>query len=721
MHMKIYSGGSTLKAYFLLAAILTLTITLVSCSSGGGGSSGNSDILTVADDSSVVARDNIGAAGGSVSNSNQNSVLYGASVYIQEGALDEDIEIRLAGVLNGAAYENNAQNSLLVSLEPHDTIFNRPVEITIPFNQTDNLNNLAVFYFDETDLIWKQIPTTAIDTTHNTVTGLTDHSGIFTVKHSWFHFNVNLYQSGGQISANIKLATSWYNIPLVPPNSVPAAVNNFGLLFDEHSDNTTVRYRVQLKKNSVLWYDEIISARNIEYQVSASDNPVATGYELSVRDFSGNPAVYNNIVLAEPVSGDIEKIKSFYSGERVLFRFDDDGSLDPAGVYYLDISYQYLKGESVLAEGTLSTKNSYLVNPGQFAVTPDQNSDRLMDGFDGGASSSSPPLISPPSTSPSTSPFINSFAATPTNIAIGESSTLVPVFGNGTGNIDNGIGEVASGANISVSPGVSATYRLTVTNSAGIAISQDVTLSVNDGTAPGINSFTASPATIAPGGTTTLAPVFYNGTGSIDNGIGAVTSGAGISVSPAASTVYTLTVTNSAGISTSQPLTVAIYNASAPAINGFTASPASIDAGATSTLTPYFTKGAGSIDNGVGAVTSATDISVSPGVSTIYTLTVTNGAGTSVSQAVTIIVNDGTEPDIASFTASPAVIKVGETAVLTPAFSNGSGSINKGINAVTSGASVSVSPGVSTIYTLTVINSAGIAVSRVVTVTVNPL
>jgi hypothetical protein len=69
---------------------------------------------------------------------------------------------------------------------------------------------------------------------------------------------------------------------------------------------------------------------------------------------------------------------------------------------------------------------------------------------------------------------------------------------------------------------------------------------------PSLASFTASLPSSGPGGPpVTLTGTFTGGTGAVDHGVGAVTSGTAAAVSPAASTTYTLTVTNLAGTSVS--------------------------------------------------------------------------------------------------------------------------------------------------------------------------
>lgn len=76
----------------------------------------------------------------------------------------------------------------------------------------------------------------------------------------------------------------------------------------------------------------------------------------------------------------------------------------------------------------------------------------------------------------------------------------------------------------------------------------------------------------------------------------------------------------------------------APAITSFNSSSATIYAGGSVNLTAVFANGTGSIDNGVGNVTSTTPVTVTPASTTTYTLTVTNTAGTSVTSTVTVTV-----------------------------------------------------------------------------------
>jgi hypothetical protein len=81
--------------------------------------------------------------------------------------------------------------------------------------------------------------------------------------------------------------------------------------------------------------------------------------------------------------------------------------------------------------------------------------------------------------------------------------------------------------------------------------------------APSITSFTASVSPIPAGTATDLNAVFSNGTGYVNQSVGMVTSGVPVSTGKlSAATTYTLTVTNSDGISVTQQLTVTVITVS---------------------------------------------------------------------------------------------------------------------------------------------------------------
>jgi hypothetical protein len=153
---------------------------------------------------------------------------------------------------------------------------------------------------------------------------------------------------------------------------------------------------------------------------------------------------------------------------------------------------------------------------------------------------------------------------------------------------------------------------------------------------PSITSFAASPATIESGSKSSLTAVFSGGSGVIAPGSIAVTSGTAVSVSPTATTAYTLTVTpTGSGTAVTQQTTVTVDPV--PVISSFTASPTTVAAGNSSSLTANFAGGTGVVTPGNIPVTSGTPVSVSPTATTTYTLTVTPPVGTVNATSLTTV------------------------------------------------------------------------------------
>ena len=163
------------------------------------------------------------------------------------------------------------------------------------------------------------------------------------------------------------------------------------------------------------------------------------------------------------------------------------------------------------------------------------------------------------------------------------------------------------------------------------------------GTSSIIGTFSSNPSTINSGGVSTLMwDVTGANTVSIDHGIGVVNASGTRAISPSASTIYTISATNSSGTVTSTTVTTVNAPISGPvnnsnAINdGATRTPAvityftgSLNSDGTSTLS-WNVIGADmvSIDQYVGVV-NASGTKIVPATAAVYTLTATWAKGNS--------------------------------------------------------------------------------------------
>src|SRR4030042_333420 len=181
---------------------------------------------------------------------------------------------------------------------------------------------------------------------------------------------------------------------------------------------------------------------------------------------------------------------------------------------------------------------------------------------------------------------------------------------------------------------------LLVVLTAGCVPGGPITISTS-GEPPTINSFDASPPTIAAGESSTLIwGVAGATTVSMDQGVGNVALGGTRAVMPSATTVYTLTATSASGMSTMATAQVIVTGVSTPTptptptptglpvVNYFIANPPIISAGGSTTLGWNVSNATSvTIDPGAGSVVSVGTTLVSPATSTHYTLTAVNAPG----------------------------------------------------------------------------------------------
>ncbi|HEX7364976.1 MAG TPA: CARDB domain-containing protein [Dehalococcoidia bacterium] len=172
-----------------------------------------------------------------------------------------------------------------------------------------------------------------------------------------------------------------------------------------------------------------------------------------------------------------------------------------------------------------------------------------------------------------------------------------------------------------------------------------ITISTQGGQ-PSIISFNAEQASISAGQSANLS---WNVSGAttitIDQGIGNVALTGTRAVTPAATTIYTLTASSSAGTATATTQVVVTGTSAPPPTYGdlpvivyFTASPSIVASGSPVTLTWSVSNASTvTIDNGIGTVGSTGSTVVTPASSISYTLTASNAAGWATSMATVLV------------------------------------------------------------------------------------
>ncbi len=267
------------------------------------------------------------------------------------------------------------------------------------------------------------------------------------------------------------------------------------------------------------------------------------------------------------------------------------------------------------------------------------------------------------------------------------------LWGTNSGTLTNATGFVtqtgASGnftASIGgLTPNTTYYYRAVAKNNAGTAYANQTLTFKTDAVSQAncvINFFTASPTGLTAGASATLSWSTSNCTSTSISTIGSVVpvSGGSTSTGPInTSTTYTLSASGLAGNTVTKDVTVTTSgtgNGNGCTINSFYASPATIVAGASSTLNWMTTGCTGLSISGIGSVqTSGSHSTGSLSTSQTYTLSGSSASGGFNSSQIVVTVNGtggGTTSgggnqycSINSFSASPTQVASGQSTILS--------------------------------------------------------
>lgn len=308
-------------------------------------------------------------------------------------------------------------------------------------------------------------------------------------------------------------------------------------------------------------------------------------------------------------------------------------------------------------------------------------------------------------------PTIAAFTAVPAAVEFGGGSSLQATYAGGTGAVA-GVGPLASGASVPVTPSDTTTYTLTVTNAVGSTATSAATVTV----APVAVVVSPGSATLNPGESVSLTATV---TGAVNkavvwSGTVAANGSTAVFTAPALPGDYPVTATSAAKATSKSTATITVLGPQAQ----LTAAKAFVTAGQGTLLTPVFANGIATLSPALGPLASGAPMPTGPLFSdTTYTLTVTGPAGQVATATVTVKV---VPPPTASLSASATLVAPGQAVVLTPTFANGTPLLSPlGLTGFPSGVPLTSGPlNGTTIFVLTVTSPAGDVATATVTVAV---
>jgi hypothetical protein len=317
-------------------------------------------------------------------------------------------------------------------------------------------------------------------------------------------------------------------------------------------------------------------------------------------------------------------------------------------------------------------------------------------------------------------------SASPTSIIAGDTVQLGAAASGGTPPYAYAwTGPSLSSANIAnptATPGTTANYVVTVTDSGGMSTSSSVQVSVGPALSVGAS---ATPNSITQGATVQLQAL-------VSGGVlpyafawsGPALSNANIAnpqATPSSSTTYTVTVTDGRGTQLSASVGVTVTAAIQPLSVSASASPNSVSPGSSVQLSAVVSGGTGpySFVWSGGAVSNANiaNPTATPLSTTTYTVIVTDPTGSAMSSATVTVIP---LPLVVVASANPSVINLGGSSTLNAAVSGGTPPFNFSWSGPALGnasaQSTSASPANDATYSVTVTDSMGQSASSSVEV-----
>ncbi|GAB6192614.1 NHL domain-containing protein [Desulfocastanea catecholica] len=308
--------------------------------------------------------------------------------------------------------------------------------------------------------------------------------------------------------------------------------------------------------------------------------------------------------------------------------------------------------------------------------------------------------------------------ATATTIKEGEDVKLTWVFANATSCvIDQNIGAVALGGEVTVTPSVTTTYTMTSSGPGGV-VKDSVTITVLPINPPPAVTLSAQETIIIRGNSTTLTWLSnYADSLAIAPGIGPVATSGSTTVTPEVTTTYTATATGPGGTTTASRTITVVQQAPTLTLQ---ATPATVMNGESVQLT-WSSSFADKVvfNQGIGTVGLQGSLSVNPSQTTTYIATATGPGGT-ISRNVIVTVTYP-KPTV-TFSATPLTVMAGAPTLFSWSTTNAQTvSISPAIGAVATSGTTSVTPTENTTYTLSATGQGGTTEESVVVMVIPDL
>jgi hypothetical protein len=373
--------------YFLILTILTITIIFFNSSCKKEDSN---PITPDTPKETFEGSGSVGSKGAVVQITNQSSPIKGAYVDIPEGALSNNVTISISQAPSNIKYQEDS-TALIIQLEPNGLIFNKPIQIGIPYNNSvNNTDQIKAFYFNPDSNLLQQIPIISKNTSEKVVVVSSNHLSEYIVDDDGIRWTINMYYNG-KISANVFLDGyrngNNYGLAGIPTNLllVLQGIYNAKILVDHGSylfygEDPSLIIQVELKKKVNYWFDDPIETKRLLFH-RKKFNTGDRGGELFIKRNNTLENLYN---IPNQNSDEREQ---WFCGDPLIFNFDT--TPQSGSEYYVNVKWVITHGYtfdfilSAAATKTYSFSNyeSSLKTSMMIQSDPDADNNYIIDSY----------------------------------------------------------------------------------------------------------------------------------------------------------------------------------------------------------------------------------------------------------------------------------------------------------------------------------------------------
>ena len=286
----------------------------------------------------------IGTNGGTIQITEPNSKIKGAYVKIPEGALGikQTIKISDASGLKIPGIDSTAK---IIHFEPSGLIFEKSVEIGLPYNKDANYENISAFFIDTKKDKIIQIPILSIDEENGILKASTIHFSDFYSGEKYVHADIKFNIVNSKLKVDVRIFDKMWGIDY-GLSAVPVRLLSFlyGITSVKEAIEEGVSlmgydvisyFKLELKKDE-FWRGPVIETRKI--LVKRIGN-YANGF---------GAAVYLNNLSGEPIVAfetlDSNGREKWFNGSCLSFNFDT--KINSSDDYYVNLSWALAGGEN---------------------------------------------------------------------------------------------------------------------------------------------------------------------------------------------------------------------------------------------------------------------------------------------------------------------------------------------------------------------------------------